>query len=191
MLLGFQRRFEQYVFEGSKTHTIRAKRKLGPPKVGETLHCYGNVRQKDMHLIGRFECAKVEDIRLFVPKHADDYDNPDSPFGIVLDAVLLTYDEAISFAWRDGFRDTRPGPEEQAYSLRMMGRFWRATYGMKPGGVAWSGDLIHWRYSDKHLGDPTKIYGHGFNSGEAFETFANRGPFDPDLAVTPENVGKD
>ncbi len=42
MLLGFQSRFEQFVAEGSKTHTIRAYRKRRP-KVGEACHCYGGV----------------------------------------------------------------------------------------------------------------------------------------------------
>ena len=40
MLLGFKSRFEQYVINGSKTHTIRRVKKVSP-KVGEICHCYG------------------------------------------------------------------------------------------------------------------------------------------------------
>ena len=58
MLLGFKRRFAPFVEEGSKTHTIRAKRKIAP-KVGETCHCYVDPRQKTMRLLGRWTCVKV------------------------------------------------------------------------------------------------------------------------------------
>jgi hypothetical protein len=61
MLLGFKRRFAPFVEEGSKTHTIRAKRKIRP-KVGEVCHCYVDPRQKSMRLLGRFPCVKVETI---------------------------------------------------------------------------------------------------------------------------------
>ena len=52
MLLGFKARFEPFVIEGSKTHTIRRVKKI-PPKIGEVCHCYGDVRQKTMHVLGR------------------------------------------------------------------------------------------------------------------------------------------
>jgi hypothetical protein len=65
VLLGFKERFAPFVEEGSKTHTIRAKRKIRP-RVGEICHCYANPRQKSMRLLGRFECIRVEDLRIEV-----------------------------------------------------------------------------------------------------------------------------
>lgn len=61
MLLGFKRRFAPHIQDGSKTHTIRAKRKLRP-KAGETCHCYTGLRQKGARLLGRWRCVRVQDI---------------------------------------------------------------------------------------------------------------------------------
>ena len=64
MLLGFKRRFEPFVSEGSKTHTIRAARK-NPPRVGQMCDCYVDSRQKTMRLLGRWVCTKVESILIY------------------------------------------------------------------------------------------------------------------------------
>ncbi len=50
-------RFAHAVLDGSKTHTIRAKRKA-PPRVGEILHCYTGLRTKKVKLLGRFQCGR-------------------------------------------------------------------------------------------------------------------------------------
>lgn len=128
-LLGFKRQFAPYVQEGSKTHTIRAKRKLRP-KVGETLHCYVDPRQGTMRLLGRFKCIRVQEIEIDFREHADK-----CPLVVVLDGVELTPgEETQEFFRRDGFRDPGEPPAVQAFS------FWKKR------GFPWFGDLIHWEF---------------------------------------------
>lgn len=159
MLLGFKRRFAQYVWEGSKTHTIRGERK-NPPKVGETCHCYVDPRQKTMALLGRWECVKVEPINI--------YECGDGRFGVVIASNELTPDEKDTLAWRDGFRSYHP--EHTGAFVEMM-RFWTETHGdhratiqvnraNHPAGEPWrpkagttpaldfEGHIIHWKYSE-------------------------------------------
>ena len=141
MLLGFKRRFAPFVEEGSKTHTIRAKRKIRP-KVGEICHCYVDPRQKTMRLLGRFECVRVEDIRIEICSY---------PTGLALGRVWiegeqLTPDEANALAWRDGFRS---GRREEAFAE--MVQYWVKLH-PKPAILrraalyVFFGDCIHWRY---------------------------------------------
>lgn len=131
MLLGFKKRFESFVEEGSKTHTLRAKRTIRP-KVGETCHCYVNPRQKSMRLLGRFPCVRIQDVTIReVPLCG----------GLVIwiDDARLSLDEANEFAWRDGFREN--GVEG---ALELMYQFWRKNHTL--GSQPWMGDLIHWQY---------------------------------------------
>lgn len=93
MLIGFKRRFAPFVEDGSKTHTIRAIRKI-PPRVGEMCHCYVDPRQKTMRLLGRWPCVKVERIEIF----------RDATYHIAVDGVELSAPEMDLLAWRDGFR---------------------------------------------------------------------------------------
>jgi hypothetical protein len=133
MLLGFKPRFAQYVEEGSKTHTIRAKRKI-PPKVGETCHCYTGLRQKGARLLGRFRCVRVESI---VIRHIE---RPGVPLCVEIEGIQLSPDETDAFFWRDGFR---PMLEAFAvhHSIEMAADFW------KLGETSFEGYLIHWEYT--------------------------------------------
>jgi hypothetical protein len=132
MLLGFKRRFAPFVEEGSKTHTIRAKRKIRP-KVGEVCHCYVDPRQKSMRLLGRFPCVKVETILI--------YECGDGRLSVFVGNQELTIDEKNALAWRDGFRGR--GPE---HAFEEMSEFWLAVHS-KAGTLDFEGDLIHWRYT--------------------------------------------
>lgn len=129
MLLGFQRRFEPYVLDGSKTHSIRALRKR-PFKVGDRIDCYGDVRQKTMHLLGRFTCVDVQRIFIY------------SGGSITIDGVDLSADEIEALAWRDGFR---PSAGSSVTAAALMLRFWRSR--LQAG--RWVGQIIHWRYDRK------------------------------------------
>jgi hypothetical protein len=128
MLLGFKRQFAPFVEEGSKTHTVRAIRKVRP-RVGETCYCYVDIRQKTMRLLGRWPCVLVDDIRIV------------GGYGgiaqISIAGVDLSADEMRAFAWRDGFRQTDD-------PLARMSEFWQKTHGLAPGDV-FSGNVIHWR----------------------------------------------
>lgn len=140
MLLGFKRQFADYVEEGSKTHTVRAFRVI-PPRVGETCHCYVDPRQKTMRLLGRWPCVKVEPITI-------DF----TPMGIayVLRLTIgdntLSHDEALAFAWADGFRDGRRGG-----ALDRMADFWIQSKRLADSvnAAPWHGQVIHWGYDAK------------------------------------------
>ena len=133
MLLGFKRQFAPFVEEGSKTHTIRAKRKI-PPRVGETCHCYVDSRQKTMRLLGRFKCVRVEEITI------TEFFNPMIPLAISINGSLLSTDETEAFLWRDGFRD-KGGETYEA--IHHAAEVWKDRLA---GGKAFYGDLIHWQY---------------------------------------------
>ena len=124
MLLGFQKRFEPYILDGSKTHTIRAMRKRGV-RVGEICHCYGGTRQKTMHLLGRWPCVKVEDIEIYT----DAIILSEYRDGILVHWHRLSQDEREALARRDGF----PG------GFREMLKFW-------DGRLPFLGQIIHWDY---------------------------------------------
>src|SRR4051812_25287523 len=116
MLLGMKRRFEPFVLDGSKRHTIRAKRKLRP-RVGEICHVYVNPRQKSMRLLGRWRCTRVEDIRIqieFSFLRAGAQCNPWIPHSISawINGDVLTMAEINRLCWQDGFRS---GVEETAW----------------------------------------------------------------------------
>jgi hypothetical protein len=139
MLLGFKRQFAPMVLDGSKTHTIRARRKI-PARVGETCHCYVDPRQKSMQLLGRWECVRIEPI-FIVP-----FPMPEGAawhLDIWIAGSELTPDEAVEFAWRDGFR-----PVRRCDALISMGHWWAALKRID----AFQGHLIHWKYDAAKAG---------------------------------------
>lgn len=133
MLLGFKRRFESMVRDGSKQHSIRAERKVAP-RAGEICHCYVDPRQKTMRLIGRWPCVKVQDIIIGGTGF------PDSTY-IQIEGVPLLEDERDALAWADGFRGDEPFDE--------MLTFWRAEHERKA--LYFEGQIIHWRWSKEGL----------------------------------------
>ncbi|HKS27774.1 MAG TPA: ASCH domain-containing protein [Pyrinomonadaceae bacterium] len=100
-LLNFKQRFVPRVLEGSKNHSIRAKRKH-PIKVGDTCHLYTGLRTKRARLLGRSPCVKVEDI--FISESAD----------IFVDDIQLDPSEKEGLARKDGFD-----------SFAEMAEFWK------------------------------------------------------------------
>lgn len=125
MILGFKRRFERFVLDGSKTHTIRAGNRW---KVGDRCDCYVDPRQKSMRLLGRWPCVKVESITI---ASNTPYGHP--KYGIWIDDNILSRDETEALAWRDGFRTGVNG----SYFAEMM-EFWK-------GRLPFEGQVIHWR----------------------------------------------
>jgi hypothetical protein len=133
VLLGFKRRFASFVEDGSKTHTIRAFRKIAP-RVGEICHCYVDPRQKTMRLLGRWPCVRVEPITLdFEP------DGIAYRLRVTIADVTLSSQEAHAFAWADGFRGESPLCDMAEYWLE-TGRLTDAL-DSKP----WHGQVIHWK----------------------------------------------
>jgi len=129
MLLGFRRRFAPFVEDGSKTHTIRGLSRS--PKIGETLHCYVDPRQKTMRLLGRWPCVKVDEIFIDSRRLSADATKID----IRINGIPLSWDEKNSLAWSDGFRDTAALGRDFAL-VRMM-QYWK-------GRLPFVGNLIYW-----------------------------------------------
>lgn len=117
MLLGFKERFEAAILARRKRHTIRAKRKRRP-RVGETCHCYVNLRQKSARLLGRWPCVKIQDI--VIEKRGGYWTD------VFIDGVALDRNECAAFAQSDGFEN-----------FEEMMKFWE-------GRLPFEGDIIHW-----------------------------------------------
>ncbi len=133
MLLGFKRRFAPFVEEGSKTHTIRAMRK-NVPRAGEICHCFVDPRQKTMRLLGRFECIRVQKIRIAATGR------PSVPLLVSIDDAILSPKEADLLFFRDGFRD-RTG--ETFQYMHQAAEFWKDRLETE-----FHGHLIAWRFDD-------------------------------------------
>ena len=129
MLLGFRPRFVSFVLDGSKTHTIRAERKL-PPEVGEICHCYTGLRRKGARLLGRWPCVKVEAIEI--------YERRDGTLGVIIDGQELDPDERNTLAWTDGFRDNG-----MRGAFAEMATYWLALH-LKTS-FPFTGHVIHWK----------------------------------------------
>ena len=144
MLLGFKRQFEPFVLDGSKTHTIRAECKLSR-KVGQRCDCYGDVRQKTMHLLGRWLCVKIETILIRC--------NDSGDWKVWIAGQRLAQDEMDLLAWRDGFRCFNGDNSLLRYAgcFGLMAEFWTKTHGKRrhkflPKEVNFKGMIIHWDY---------------------------------------------
>lgn len=90
-LYNFKVRFEQFIRDGRKRHTIRETRKH-PDESGNTLHLYIGLRTRNCRLIFRAPCTAVQEIEI----RGD---------GISIDGNELSRDEQETLARRDGFRD--------------------------------------------------------------------------------------
>lgn len=151
MLLGFKRRFAPFILDGSKTHTIRGIRKH-PPRPGEICHCYVNPRQKEMALLGRWPCVKVEDIRI---EAGHDLLAREWLGAIWINGNRLEHDEMNLLAWRDGFRYDGtvmeicdPPVSRECGCFNLMMEFWR-------GRLPFEGHLIHWDYGTPVSANPS------------------------------------
>lgn len=130
MLLGFKKRFEEFVRTGSKTHTFRVRGKRRRFRVGDICDCYGDTRQKTMHLLGRWPCVRVDTAAIFA--------NPNSLLRIRINGQLLDASETVLMAYRDGFRENG-----FTGACELMRDFWIAAHG-----IGWTqADLIHWDYA--------------------------------------------
>lgn len=144
MMTGFKKRFEPFVEDGSKEHTLRDIRKgTRQFRAGDRVDAYANVRQKNMRLMGRWWCIRVQVARFSV-------------FGgmyeMSIDGVMLSRDEADAFAWRDGFRFLAgPHFESGNYSTETKGCFMlMMDYWQEQGfKFPFRKQLLHWKYADR------------------------------------------
>ena len=115
----FQPRFVPFVRDGSKRHSIRAKR-TRPDRPGNMLHLFTRQRTKQCELLGRSVCVKVEDTVISASHQ------------VFVDGVELNADEKNALAYCDGFRSLGV-----ARAFEQMMAFWN-------GRLPFHGDIIHW-----------------------------------------------
>lgn len=160
MMTGFKRRFEPFVRDGSKEHTLRDIRK-GTRQIvqGDRLDCYGDVRQKAMHLIGRWMCIRVQVARFYWRVEPDElriFARQIEHLRMSIDGVELTADEADAFAWRDGFRflgvpHFEATHADNCYSSKTEGCFAKmmAYWIEEKFKFPFSKQLLHWKFRDR------------------------------------------
>jgi hypothetical protein len=128
----FQKQFCAPVEKGTKTHTIRGKRK-NRPKPGQTFYGYYGMRTKQCRKLLQSTITRVQDIRIEVASLYTDYIAGEHVIlarpRIVIDGEELADDEMETLARRDGFSD-----------LRAMMMFWPKEV------LPFIGDIIHWRF---------------------------------------------
>ena len=89
--LSFQKQFVSMIEDGTKHHTIRRKRK-SPIKVGDALYLYTGMRTKQCRKIKDVHCSAISPVVIY-PKLGR----------VVLDGKMLSLDDTLRFAVRDGF----------------------------------------------------------------------------------------
>lgn len=138
-LYGFKPQFEPFIKDGSKRHTIRAKRRH-PDKPGNILYLYVGlrqrgpiiqklasgevIRQKMARKLAEVICTQIQDIKIVGgwETYSGEW------FGeVLIDRCRLDADEQERLARADGFQ-----------SFGEMMTFWK-------GRLPFHGDLIHWK----------------------------------------------
>ena len=129
----FKKQFRPPVEDGTKRHSIRAKRSR-PWLVGDKLALYTGMRTNSCRLIFRTVVTKVQDITIRQSKTRHFPEIPDLgawPYlEIHIDGIALSDDEMEALAKADGFG-----------SLFSMAMFWEQN-----NAFPFSGDMIHWKY---------------------------------------------
>jgi hypothetical protein len=125
-LYNFKERFAGPILDGSKTHTIRPKRK-NADRPGKTCHLFTGLRTRNAALLLRAPCIRVQEILITQDRC------------VVLDGAELDEDEKNSFAFRDGFRAFGV---DRAFEEMM--RFWESIHRLP-----FEGHVVHWDYSKR------------------------------------------
>lgn len=118
-LYNFKKRFAPFVTDGTKRHTIRAKR-VHPDKVGNTVHLYSGLRTRHAKLLGRSTCVRMEEINISESQQ------------VFVDGEELSLSEKNALAFCDGFRS-----RGIARAFEEMMEFWK-------GRLPFAGHIIHW-----------------------------------------------
>lgn len=138
MVLGFKRRFEPLVVDGSKRHSIRAGERWRP---GMICDCFVDPRQKTMRLLGRWECRRVEVIRIEAQYCST---GAPSTLRMWVAGEELTQSEVNELCWRDGFRTAL-----RDCAWIEFCEFWVREHRKDLGRdmkLRFTGQLIHWDY---------------------------------------------
>jgi hypothetical protein len=141
MTTGFKDWFGGYVWEGSKTHTIRGGERW---RAGMTAHCFVDSRRKGMTRLGNYPVIRVDEI--VISETLTNYE-----LEIEIAGCRLTRDEKDLFVWRDGFRvsPSRKYVSSNHECLVKFCEYWRAQ-AKKERKLPFSGQLIHWQWSKEN-----------------------------------------
>lgn len=96
----FQPQFVPLILDGTKHHTIRRRRKR-PTKPGDVLKLYTGQRTKDCRLVLETICTSVVPVQIL----------PFMSF-VMLEGKVLSAEDTMRFAMRDGFQSVRRGKPE-------------------------------------------------------------------------------
>jgi hypothetical protein len=146
MTLGFKDRFEPFIMDGSKTHSIRGGERWS---VGMRADLYVRMRQPDMRLLFRAPVVRVEPIRISLRQVEFRPDNFLVSLAIEINGQLLDDDEANALAWRDGFRDSPVDFDGPSEALNEMTWFWLKEHGAAGDMPPFEGQIVHWDYSKR------------------------------------------
>lgn len=147
----FQQRFVPFVTDGSKPHTIRARRKKGFAKKGDTLYLYYGLRTKWCKKIREEKCTKAKTIIITEQNiYICSFRLSDGQVDEVKEELLtgqsidyladpLSKKAANKLAWADGFRVD--GKYLVLYTnLILMKKWWKQTHELP-----FIGDIIYWK----------------------------------------------
>jgi hypothetical protein len=146
----FQERFVPCVQKGSKTQTIRTRRKKGFAKKGDRIYLYFGMRTKWCKKLGEGQCSDVKTIMITRDGVVQLYNErlSDTEIDGVINRLVfhaqpdqvLNQAEANAFAWADGFRPDGSTAEKPGGAYDLMIRWWKQTHSLP-----FIGDVIYWK----------------------------------------------
>lgn len=169
----FKEQFVPFVKDGSKPHTIRARRRRQSIKKGDTCYLYFGMRTKHCTKLREEFCTDVRTIMIghllgkptiaIFDKRLSDQDFEALQAGLLnLDEHqinVLSDKEKNELAWRDGFRPDGSSLSNCTGSFDLMIRFWNQTHSLP-----FYGDIIYWNPN------ATKAKNYDFNCRTNLET---------------------
>lgn len=149
----FKERFVPFVKDGSKPHTIRARRKRQSIKKGSPLYLYFGLRTKHCIKLREEICTDVRtifigyilgkpEVGIFKTRLTDIEIEEVKEGKLDLSAYgfnILSEVERDRLAWRDGFRPEGSTLNNCAGAFELKMHFWRRTHD-----VPFYGDIIYW-----------------------------------------------
>ena len=149
----FQERFVPMVCDGSKTQTIRRRRKKGFAKKGDRIYFYFGMRTKWCRKLGEGICVKVQTIMIGTDSiirlwdgRLDDFEIENmmnSMPGCRLPHQILNNHQQDAFAWNDGFRPGGSTKEDPGSAYELMISWWKQTHSLP-----FIGDVIFWELDE-------------------------------------------